>query len=81
MITRRSRPSRTDIDVSKISLRHDLPLVNWTVVIKFREGPDERFPVQARDPLSASRLVSYRSEREWSAEKCLAIESIHPVRE
>lgn len=73
------KDARPDIDVSKISLRHDLPLVNWTVVVKFRDRPDERLPVQARDPLSAARLVSYTSERHWPADKLLAIESIHPV--
>lgn len=75
----RSDRERPEIDIAKISLRHDLPLINWTVIIRFRDRPDERLPVQARDPLSAVRIVNYTSEREWSAEKLLAVESIHPV--
>ncbi len=76
MIARR----RITPDIAGISLRHDLPLVNWTVVVRFRDRPDERFPVQARDPFSAVRLVSYTSERTWPAAKCLAVDSIHPER-
>lgn len=62
--------------VEAVSLRHDMPLKFFDVVVTFEDGSQEILPVQARDPLSAIRLSSYTPERTWPAEKLGSIASI-----
>ncbi len=59
------------------SMRHDLPLANYDIIVTFKDQTQEVLKVQARDPLSAIRLASTSPCREWEASRLLAINSIH----